>query len=66
MYYDDADLPGVLNLRHDRADELAPTVLPHRDAFIVVYCSDSPLPELSGCQPAPRGGLRSTRRHQKC
>ena len=41
MYYDDAHLPGALNLPHDQVDELAPTVLPDRDAFVVVYCSNT-------------------------
>jgi rhodanese-related sulfurtransferase len=41
MYYDDAHLPGALNLPHDQVDELAATVLPDRDAFVVVYCSNT-------------------------
>jgi rhodanese-related sulfurtransferase len=42
MYYDDAHLPGALNLPHDRVDELAATVLPDKTATIVVYCSNTP------------------------
>ncbi len=41
MYYDDAHLPGSRNLPHDQFDELAATVLPDRDAFVVVYCSNT-------------------------
>src|SRR6266508_2177000 len=41
MYYDDAHLPGARNLPHDRVDELAADVVPDRDAFIVVYCSNT-------------------------
>ena len=41
MYYDDAHLPGALNLPHDRVDELAATVLPDKDATVVVYCSNT-------------------------
>jgi len=41
MYYDDAHLPGALNLPHDQVDELAPVVLPDKGATIVVYCSNT-------------------------
>ena len=41
MYYDDAHLPGALNLPHDRVDELAAEVLPDKSAFIIVYCSNT-------------------------
>lgn len=41
MYYDDAHLPGARNLPHDQVDELAATVVPDRDAFVVVYCSNT-------------------------
>lgn len=41
MYYDDAHLPGARNLPHDQVDELAASVLPDRDAFVVVYCSNT-------------------------
>jgi rhodanese-related sulfurtransferase len=39
MYYEDAHLPGAVNLPHDRVRELAPALLPDRDAAIVVYCA---------------------------
>jgi rhodanese-related sulfurtransferase len=42
MYYEDAHLPGALNLPHDRVDELAPTLLPDKSAQIVVYCANAP------------------------
>jgi len=38
-YYADKHLPGALNLPHDRVDALAPTLLPDRNASIVVYCA---------------------------
>ncbi len=40
-YYNDAHLPGALNLPHDRVDELAESVLPDKDAAVVVYCSNT-------------------------
>jgi rhodanese-related sulfurtransferase len=40
MYFDDAHLPGAINIPLDRIDELAPLLLPDRQAMIVVYCSD--------------------------
>jgi rhodanese-related sulfurtransferase len=39
MYFDDAHLPGAMNLPHDRVRELAPALLPDRDAPVVVYCA---------------------------
>ena len=41
MYYEDAHLPGARNLPHDQVDALAAEVLPDRDAFVVVYCSNT-------------------------
>jgi rhodanese-related sulfurtransferase len=41
MYYDDAHLPGARNLPHDQVDALAADVLPDKDAFVVVYCSNT-------------------------
>ena len=40
MYFDDAHLPGAINIPLDKIDELAPLLLPDLDAMIVVYCSD--------------------------
>lgn len=42
MYYEEAHLPGAVNVPHDRVDELAPMVLPEKDAEIVVYCANGP------------------------
>ncbi len=42
MYFADAHLPGALNIPHDRVRELAPALLPDRDAAIVVYCANLP------------------------
>lgn len=41
-YYNHAHLPGALNMPHDRTRELAPTLLPDKDALIVVYCANEP------------------------
>ena len=40
-YYEGAHLPGALNLPPDRIGELAPQILPDKDANIVVYCMSS-------------------------
>ena len=38
-YFDDAHLPGAINIPPDQVDRLAPALLPDRTARIVVYCS---------------------------
>ncbi len=40
-YFADAHLPGAVNIPPDQVDQLAPRLLPARDADIVVYCSGS-------------------------
>ena len=42
MYYEAEHLPGAINIPHDEVDELAPRLLPDRDAEIVVYCASGP------------------------
>jgi rhodanese-related sulfurtransferase len=42
QYYEQAHLPGAINVPHTRVEELAPTLLPDRHATIVVYCSNGP------------------------
>ena len=42
MYFEDAHLPGAINIPHDRIRELAPALLPDRDAPIVTYCANTP------------------------
>jgi len=39
-YYADFHLPGARHLPHDQVIALAPTVLPQKDAEIVVYCAN--------------------------
>lgn len=39
-YYENAHLPGAINLPHDAVDELAPERLPDKAAEIIVYCSN--------------------------
>jgi len=51
-YYEDAHLPGAINMPHTEVDELAPKLLPDRSAEIVVYCSNS------ACQNSPRAARR--------
>jgi rhodanese-related sulfurtransferase len=41
-HFADAHLPGALNIPHDQVDALAPRLLPHKDAEIVVYCANTP------------------------
>ncbi len=38
-FFDDAHLPGAINIPPDQVDRLAPRLLPDVDAPIVVYCS---------------------------
>jgi len=40
-YYDTEHLPSALNIPHDEIKNLAPDLLPDKDAFIVVYCANS-------------------------
>ena len=39
-YYDQVHLPGALNLVDADVEELAPTLLPDKNAAIVIYCSN--------------------------
>lgn len=41
MYYQDAHLPGALNIPHDDVATLAPALLPDKDQEIIVYCSNA-------------------------
>lgn len=38
-YYEDAHLPGAINIPHTEVDEQAPRMLPDKSAQVVVYCS---------------------------
>ena len=40
-YFDDAHLPGAINIPPGHVDRLAHALLPDRDAPVVVYCSGS-------------------------
>lgn len=42
IYFEDAHLPGAINVPHDRVDELAAKLLPEKDAEVVVYCANGP------------------------
>ena len=39
--YREAHLPGALNIPPDKIKELAPQLLPDKDAEIVTYCANS-------------------------
>ena len=39
MMFEDAHLPGAVNMPPDRVAALAPVLLPEKDAEIIVYCS---------------------------
>ena len=41
LYYDDAHLPGAINIPHAEVVRLAPQLLPDKDAPIVTYCSNT-------------------------
>jgi rhodanese-related sulfurtransferase len=43
-YYEDAHLPGAINIPHTEVRELAPTLLPDKDAAIVTYCASTTCP----------------------
>lgn len=42
MYYEDAHLPGALNMPHDEVDKLAPALLPDKGREVIVYCANGP------------------------
>ena len=41
QYYEDAHLPGAINIPHTEVARLAPVLLPDKDAAIVTYCSNA-------------------------
>jgi rhodanese-related sulfurtransferase len=41
-YYDKGHLPGAINIPHDKVRERAPSMLPDKSAFIIVYCANTP------------------------
>lgn len=41
MYFEEAHLPGALNIPHTQVAELAPALLPDKGATIVTYCSNT-------------------------
>jgi rhodanese-related sulfurtransferase len=44
QYFEDAHLPGAINIPHTEVRELAPELLPDKDAAVVVYCANLPCP----------------------
>ncbi|MDP9438334.1 MAG: rhodanese-like domain-containing protein [Actinomycetota bacterium] len=51
-YYEDAHLPGAINIPHTEVDALAPGLLPDKTAPVVVYCSNR------ACQNSPQAARR--------
>lgn len=51
-YYEEAHLPGAINIPHAEVDTLAPKLLPDKSAQIVVYCSNR------ACQNSPQAARR--------
>ncbi len=43
-YYEDAHLPGAINIPHTEVRDLAPQLLPDKDAAIVTYCASTTCP----------------------
>jgi rhodanese-related sulfurtransferase len=43
-YFDQGHLPGAINIPHTEVRALAPSLLPDKDAAIVVYCANEPCP----------------------
>lgn len=41
-YFEDAHLPGALNMPHDQVDALAATLIPSLSTEVVVYCANTP------------------------
>lgn len=39
--YREAHIPGALNIPPERINELAPQLLPNKDAEIITYCSNT-------------------------
>ena len=39
--YREAHLPGALNIPPERINELAPQLLPNKDAEIITYCTNN-------------------------
>ncbi len=42
QYYEDGHIVGAINIPHTEVEELAPSLLPDKDAAIVVYCASGP------------------------
>ena len=51
-YYEDAHLPGAVNIPHTEVEDLAPRMLPDKSARVVVYCSNR------ACQNSPQAAVR--------
>ena len=51
-YYEDAHLPGAINIPHTEVDRLAPEMLPDKSTEVVLYCSNR------ACQNSPQAARR--------
>ena len=43
-YYDEAHIPGAINIPHTEVRALAPSLLPDKEAAIVTYCASTTCP----------------------
>jgi rhodanese-related sulfurtransferase len=43
-YFEQGHIPGAINIPHTEVRQLAPELLPDKDAPIVVYCANLPCP----------------------
>ena len=51
-YYEDAHLPGAINIPHTEVERLAPEMLPDKSVAVVVYCSSM------ACQNSPQAARK--------
>jgi rhodanese-related sulfurtransferase len=64
MYYESGHLPGAVNIPHTQVAELAPELLPDRDAAIVTYCSNTACQNSSAVQAQLRSlGYTNVRKY---
>ncbi|WP_428605044.1 rhodanese-like domain-containing protein [Sedimenticola sp.] len=54
QYFEDQHLPGAININFDEIEQLAPKVLPDKEALIVVYCANTP------CQNSTKAAFKLT------
>jgi rhodanese-related sulfurtransferase len=64
QYFEQGHLPTAINIPHTDVDELAPSLLPDKDAAIVVYCSNTQCPNSAIAQgQLLRSGYTNVRKY---